>query len=89
MLYNSRVNQHTLIPRPDSEALIDLALTCEQDFQQVYDIGCGSGCLGISFLKHKPSFKQRLYMIDNSYKALQILQAKHQEARCLQTSYFH
>lgn len=45
----------SLIPRPDSEVLVDLALTLdvvESGRIYILDLGCGSGCLGISYAVH-------------------------------------
>ncbi len=41
-----------LIPRPDSEALVDLA--CRLTFGTVLDLGTGSGCLLLALLAHRP-----------------------------------
>jgi release factor glutamine methyltransferase len=56
---NFFVNKHTLIPRPDSEILVEKAIKyCQNNLPdknhhwQVLDLCCGSGCLGISFLKN-------------------------------------
>ena len=49
-----KINQQTFIPRPESEDMIDLALKLPQNFNHVYDLGCGSGCLGVSYLQSKP-----------------------------------
>jgi len=53
------VNKHTLIPRPDSEILVEQAIKYCQDnlptsnnHWQVLDLCCGSGCLGIALLKN-------------------------------------
>ena len=43
------VSRQTMIPRPESEDLIGLALGERKSFGHVYDIGAGSGCLGISY----------------------------------------
>jgi release factor glutamine methyltransferase len=51
------VTPHTLIPRPDSETLIDAALqwAAERDRPlRVLDLGCGTGCLLISLLTEWP-----------------------------------
>ena len=45
------VNEHTLIPRQDTETLVEQAIKVCGDFKdkiRVLDIGAGSGCVGIS-----------------------------------------
>ncbi len=78
------VNKHTLIPRPDSEVLIEEALKYLQTNKikspQIIDIGTGSGCLIISLAKN---YKQPagFYALDNSGRALKIAKTnarKHQ-----------
>ena len=50
--YDFFVNESCLIPRIDSEVLVELALAnCKQDNVKVLDLCCGSGCLGLSFAK--------------------------------------
>jgi release factor glutamine methyltransferase len=52
------VNQHTLTPRADSEAVIEAALSClpQRDFPyQLLDLGTGSGCLLLSLLQELPA----------------------------------
>jgi release factor glutamine methyltransferase len=52
-----QVNQHTLIPRPETEELVDMII---KDFSKLYkvsnakiiDIGTGSGCIPIALKKH-------------------------------------
>lgn len=52
------VNEHTLIPRPDTEILVQAAL----DFAQagaggrILDLGTGSGCIAISLAKALPDW---------------------------------
>ncbi|HUD05665.1 MAG TPA: HemK/PrmC family methyltransferase [Candidatus Saccharimonadales bacterium] len=60
------VNNHTLVPRPESETMIDLAkqLTLLTKSSRVADIGCGSGCLGITLTLELPNIKIDLYDID-------------------------
>ena len=52
------VNKHTLIPRPDTELLIEstLNLVKNKNKLQVLDIGTGSGCILLSILKEKKNF---------------------------------
>ena len=49
------VNKHTLIPRPDTELLIESTLNFVKNKNklQVLDIGTGSGCILLSILKEK------------------------------------
>lgn len=50
------VDQHTLIPRPDSETLVEVALSLAADRAdlRVVDLGTGSGCLLLALLNERP-----------------------------------
>lgn len=52
-----KVTKETLIPRPDSETLIEAVLeNYNKDFSgKILDLGTGSGCLIITLLKHLPN----------------------------------
>jgi release factor glutamine methyltransferase len=52
------VNSNVLIPRPDTELIIEQVLKIySNDLQiQVLDIGTGSGCILLSILKERPKF---------------------------------
>ncbi len=52
------VTKDTLIPRPDTELIIEnvLKLTKNRDNLRILDIGIGSGCILLSILKEKKSF---------------------------------
>ena len=52
------VTGDTLIPRPDTELLVDnvLRITKFKDSQSILDIGVGSGCILLSILKEKKKF---------------------------------
>ena len=52
------INKDVLIPRPDTEVLIEqvLKIYSEQSQQQVLDIGTGSGCILLSIIKERPNF---------------------------------
>ncbi|WP_134088218.1 peptide chain release factor N(5)-glutamine methyltransferase [Olivibacter sp. XZL3] len=72
-----KVNAHVLIPRPETEELVDLII---QDLKQsalpepkIMDIGTGSGCIPIAIKKHVD--KARVYAMDISPEALEV--AKH------------
>ena len=53
--YEFFVNQDVLIPRPDTETLIEkaLELTKNKHKLNILDIGIGSGCILLSILKEK------------------------------------
>ena len=46
-----KVNEHTLIPRPETEELVSWIL--EHEFLSLLDIGTGTGCIPISITKNK------------------------------------
>ena len=52
------VEEGTLIPRPDTETLIEATLEIykNKDYANILDIGVGSGCIILSILKEKPCF---------------------------------
>ena len=56
--YKFTVNRDVLIPRPDTEVLIEevLKLTKNKENLNLLDIGVGSGCILISILKDKKNF---------------------------------
>ena len=66
-----KVNKNVLIPRQETEELVEWIINDNRDFQNkinVIDIGTGSGCIAISLSKKKRNFN--LTAIDNSYKSL-------------------
>ena len=56
--YEFKVNKHVLIPRPDTELIVDevLKLTKNKFKLKVLDVGIGSGCILLSILKEKKDF---------------------------------
>ncbi len=70
--YEFIVNNNVLIPRPDTEILIEQALKLVKNKNrlQILDIGIGSGCILMSILKEKKNFIGT--GIDVSNKSLQI-----------------
>ena len=67
------VNPSVLIPRPETEELVDWAInslkTEINNSAHIIDIGTGSGCIAISIKKHLPDFK--VSAIDISATAIQ------------------
>lgn len=66
------VNPDTLIPRPETEIMVDLIVKVlqKEDLhgKTLWDIGCGSGCIGIALKKQFPMLE--VIMSDVSQKAL-------------------
>ena len=79
--YEFIVNNNVLIPRPDTEILIEQALKLvkNKNRQQILDIGIGSGCILMSILKEKKNFIGT--GIDISNKSLQISKVNGQKLR--------
>ena len=71
---NFKVNQNVLIPRPETEELVDWIVTENANIQnlKILDIGTGSGCIAISLSKNLANSK--VQAIDVSKKALEIAQ---------------
>ena len=55
---NFKINENVLIPRPDTEIVIEetLNLTKNKNKWKVLDVGIGSGCILLSILKEKRDF---------------------------------
>jgi release factor glutamine methyltransferase len=65
------VNQHTLIPRPETEELVRLVLnnhSLNTKALTIIDIGTGSGCIGIALKKNIPN--ANVTLCDISIEAL-------------------
>lgn len=66
-----KVNEHVLIPRPETEELVHLIINDNKLISpSILDIGTGSGCIPISLKKNIPSAK--VSAIDISEKALEV-----------------
>jgi release factor glutamine methyltransferase len=52
------VNKNTLIPRPDTEIILEqvLKFTKNKNYLNILDIGVGSGCILLSVLKERKNF---------------------------------
>jgi len=69
------VSPAVLIPRPETELLVDLALQrLSADAScRVLDLGTGSGCIGITIATERP--QARVMLVDASEEALEIARA--------------
>jgi release factor glutamine methyltransferase len=68
-----RVDRRVLIPRPDSEALVDTALERTRHWSlygRALDLCTGSGCIAIAFAKRRPTW--RVTGVDLSPDALTV-----------------
>ena len=70
-----RVNEHVLIPRPETEELVEDILhgANKRSELNILDIGTGSGCIAIALKKHLP--EANVSAIDISEEALMIAKA--------------
>ena len=62
------VTPAVLIPRPETELLVDLAL--KRPFTGVADLGTGSGAIALAFKKHRPA--ARVVAVEASAAALEV-----------------
>ena len=74
------VNKNTLIPRPDTEIIIEqiLKVTKNKNYLRILDIGVGSGCILLSILKERKNFYGT--GIDISKDSLEISKIKRKKA---------
>ena len=68
---NFKVNEHVLIPRPETEELVDLILSENKSNESLVDIGSGSGCISISYAFN--SRENNCYAIDVDPNALKVV----------------
>ena len=73
MDFTFKVGEGVLIPRPETEILVETVLESIKDITDpvVYDLCSGSGCIGLSIKKFRPDAK--VYLIEKSDKALAYL----------------
>lgn len=71
--FNFKVNKHALIPRPETEELVNWVLEDLKGKNLQYDlidIGTGSGCIPITLKKKKPTL--RVFGVEQSLDALNV-----------------
>lgn len=85
------VDEHTLIPRADTEILVETALAVVHDKgienARLLDLGTGSGCIGISLAKALPD--ANVVLSDYSVNALKIAQINAKELMANNCTFVH
>jgi release factor glutamine methyltransferase len=86
-----KVNEHTLIPRPETEELVSWVLDSHKessiDYQfKIIDIGTGSGCIAVSLAKHLKNAK--VCALDVSEEAL-IIAKQNAELNTVDIDFIH
>jgi release factor glutamine methyltransferase len=74
------VNAETLIPRPETEELVELVLEKASENASVLDVGTGSGCIPISLKLERPSLQVEAWDISKG-----ALEMARQNAETLQS----
>lgn len=79
--FSFKVGEGVLIPRPETELLVDFAAEeiRKNNYSVVYDLCCGSGCIGLSVAKLCPNVK--VFCVDISDKAIEYT-TKNKELLC-------
>lgn len=82
------VNEHTLIPRPETEILVEQAMSVipRDTKQRVLDLGTGSGAIAIALAMERP--KAIVVATDNSLAALEVA-ADNTDRHCAGRIEFH
>ena len=77
---NFKVNEHTLIPRPDTEVLVEQVLNwinaqpAQLSHKRLLDLGTGSGCIAISLAHELKHANWQVVAVDLSLEALKVAQ---------------
>ncbi len=71
-----KVNEHTLIPRPDTEIIIETILLLNLSPNKILDLGTGSGAIALALATEYPSAS--IVACDYSNEALLVAQANAQ-----------
>lgn len=82
-----KVTPDTLIPRPETEELVDYILKHEDDNGSVVaDIGTGSGVIGLTLQRHWQA--NQVFLSDISYEALEVAKLNGKE-QGIEPTYLH
>jgi release factor glutamine methyltransferase len=82
-----KINEHVLIPRPETEELVDLIIKeYKAKKVKIIDFGTGSGCIPISIKKHLPN--SIISATDISEEALKLAQ-QNAELNSVEINFMH
>lgn len=86
-----KVTADTLIPRPDTETLVEAALQKVHGAMPILDLGTGTGAIALAIAKHAPQCE--IIAVDASAAALavaqqNVLSLQLQNVQCLQSNWF-
>lgn len=84
-----KVGEGVLIPRPETELLVDFALDYlkKKSNPVVFDLCAGSGCIGLTVAKQRPDSK--VYLFEKSSDALEYLIANKKQLGCGNAEVIH
>ena len=78
--YNFYVDENVLIPRPETELILDYVIDMGMHNQTIIDAGTGSGC--ISAVLSKVLADSNIYAIDKNIKALEVARYNFKKLDC-------
>lgn len=88
-----QVNASTLIPRPDTERLVELALTLSDSKTEgkALDLGTGTGAIALAFASERPAW--RVVAVDASLEAVELAERNRMQhgfdhVTCIQSDWF-
>ncbi|WP_298622827.1 peptide chain release factor N(5)-glutamine methyltransferase [uncultured Legionella sp.] len=86
---NLKVNEHTLIPRHETELLVELILDLVPDLSNtvILDMGTGSGAIALAIAQERPHWK--ITACDFSQEALKIAEENAERHKITNISFYH